>query len=186
MVFLTDSVSEIYGQLLYVLQGSSVSFGKSSNGHMLIATLTHPADILNIHCCLQQNRDKIGTCLNSIIIRVIKKKNRPLQQLFKAFVVFYTSTATCFGLHWPSSGGTHNIIYKRSYYSYNGSVVCCTNCVCARYLTNAVTAYLNVITRYLLAHAITSFFIPLYCILLRVSQNMGKRTTTLRNSLYVY
>jgi hypothetical protein len=39
-------------------------------------------------------------------------KNRPPQQLFKAFIVFYTSTATCFGLHWPSSGGTHNIIYK--------------------------------------------------------------------------
>jgi hypothetical protein len=39
-------------------------------------------------------------------------KNRPSQQLFKAFIVFYTSTATCFGLHWLSSGGTHNIIYK--------------------------------------------------------------------------
>jgi hypothetical protein len=24
----------------------------------------------------------------------------------------YTSTATCFSLHWPSSGGIHNIIYK--------------------------------------------------------------------------
>jgi hypothetical protein len=24
----------------------------------------------------------------------------------------YTSTATCFGPHWLSSGGTHNIIYK--------------------------------------------------------------------------
>jgi hypothetical protein len=30
-------------------------------------------------------------------------KNRPSQQLFKAFIVFYTSTATFFGLHWPSS-----------------------------------------------------------------------------------
>jgi hypothetical protein len=24
----------------------------------------------------------------------------------------YSSTATCFGPHWPSSAGTHNIIYK--------------------------------------------------------------------------
>jgi hypothetical protein len=32
---------------------------------------------------------------------------------------------------------------SRSYYSYNGSVVCCTNYVCARCLTNAVIAYLN-------------------------------------------
>jgi hypothetical protein len=45
--------------------------------------------------------------------RDYQKKNRPSQQLFKAFIVFYTSTATCFGLHWPSSSGTHNIIYKK-------------------------------------------------------------------------
>jgi hypothetical protein len=44
-------------------------------------------------------------------IKIIRKIC-PSQQLFKAFIVFYTSTATCFGLHWPSSGGTHNIIYK--------------------------------------------------------------------------
>jgi hypothetical protein len=30
---------------------------------------------------------------------------------------------------------------------------------CARYLTNAVIVYLNVIARYLLVHAITSFLI---------------------------
>jgi hypothetical protein len=42
----------------------------------------------------------------------VTRKNHPSQQLFKAFIVFYTSTTTCFGLHRPSSGGTHNIIYK--------------------------------------------------------------------------
>jgi hypothetical protein len=47
----------------------------------------------------------------------LSERNRPSQQLFKAFIVFYTSTATCFGLHWPSSGGTHNIIYKEVTYS---------------------------------------------------------------------
>jgi hypothetical protein len=48
---------------------------------------------------------------NFTVIKVIRK-NRPSQQLFKEFIVFYTSTATWFGLHRPSSGGTHNIIYK--------------------------------------------------------------------------
>jgi hypothetical protein len=38
------------------------------------------------------------------------RKNRPSQQLFKEFIVFYTSPTTCFGPHWPSSSGAHNII----------------------------------------------------------------------------
>jgi hypothetical protein len=58
----------IYGQLLYVLHGSRVSFGRPSNGHMPTAILTHPADRLNVLCCLQQNRDKIVTCLNSNVM----------------------------------------------------------------------------------------------------------------------
>jgi hypothetical protein len=34
---------------------------------------------------------------------------------------------------------------------------------CARYLTDAVVLYLNVIARYLLVHAITSFFNNIRC-----------------------
>jgi hypothetical protein len=42
----------------------------------------------------------------------LSEKNGTSQQLFKVFIVFYTSTVTCFGPHWPSSDGIHNIIYK--------------------------------------------------------------------------
>jgi hypothetical protein len=38
--------------------------------------------------------------------------NRPSQTAVQGVYCIYTSTATCLGLHWPSSGGTHNIIYK--------------------------------------------------------------------------
>jgi hypothetical protein len=34
-------------------------------------------------------------------------KNRPSQQLFKAFIYIYLA-ATCFSPRWPSSGGIHN------------------------------------------------------------------------------
>jgi hypothetical protein len=95
----------------------------------------------------------------SLLVKVIRK-DRPSQQLFKAFIVFYTSTATCFGFHWPSSGETHNIYI----YIYKDVIILTTDhCLlyklcCARYLTSAVMAYLNVIARYLLVHAVASFF----------------------------
>jgi hypothetical protein len=77
-----------------------------------------------VHCCVslllfvdRQHRIRFSfwgsaSCCTRFI-KVIRK-NRLSQQLFKVFIVFYTSTATCFGLHWPSSGGVHYIIYKEA------------------------------------------------------------------------
>jgi hypothetical protein len=54
----------------------------------------------------------LGFCILLRLLFHSYQKNRPSQQMFKVFIVFYTSTATRFDAHWPSSVGTHCIIYK--------------------------------------------------------------------------
>jgi hypothetical protein len=43
-------------------------------------------------------------------MKVIRKPS--FATTVQAVYCIYTSTSTCFGLRWPSSSGTHNIIYK--------------------------------------------------------------------------
>jgi hypothetical protein len=55
----------------------------------------------------------ISNLVHNFCVNQGYQKNRLSQQLFKVFIVFYTSTATCFGPHLPSSSGTHNVIHKK-------------------------------------------------------------------------
>jgi hypothetical protein len=55
-------------------------------------------------------------------------------------------TATCFGPHWPSSGGTYNILL--SYYSHNGSVVFCNKSYCVRFFGQILPLLLKRVVKY--------------------------------------
>jgi hypothetical protein len=68
----------------------------------------------------------------------------------------YTSTATCFGLYRPSSGGTQ--IYKEVT-TLTTDPLYTVQIVLYIFLANTAVVYLNVIARYVIVNAITSFLI---------------------------